>query len=132
MARSLIVLVVSGVQVFWADSWRQFRSFYVFISLIFWVFLLQGIIQGQIIDAFAELRNQVPTPNLAFQPTSEPSTSVSRPCAPRSDALPVLETAGLRDGRRLGAEVLRVERRPICLQQLPRGVGEAKGRQVRV
>lgn len=32
-------------QVVWADAWEQFRSLYVFVSLIFWVFLLQGIIQ---------------------------------------------------------------------------------------
>lgn len=30
------------------DMWGSFRSFIVFISIIFWVFLLQGIIQGQV------------------------------------------------------------------------------------
>lgn len=40
----------------WADMWQAWRSFFVFVSIIFWVFLLQGIIQGQIIDAFAEMR----------------------------------------------------------------------------
>ena len=43
--------------VFWADSWNSFKSAFVVVSIIFWVFLLQGIIQGQIIDAFAEMRN---------------------------------------------------------------------------
>eukprot|EP00293_Proteomonas_sulcata_P007365 CAMPEP_0184307928 /NCGR_PEP_ID=MMETSP1049-20130417/16529_1 /TAXON_ID=77928 /ORGANISM="Proteomonas sulcata, Strain CCMP704" /LENGTH=371 /DNA_ID=CAMNT_0026620517 /DNA_START=72 /DNA_END=1187 /DNA_ORIENTATION=- len=42
----------------WKDSWYAWRSTFVFASIIFWVFLLQGIIQGQIIDAFAEKRNQ--------------------------------------------------------------------------
>jgi len=41
-----------------ADSWGIARSLFVFISIIFWVFLVQGIIQGQIIDAFALMRNK--------------------------------------------------------------------------
>jgi hypothetical protein len=41
----------------WADVWETWRSLFVFSSIIFWVFLLQGIIQGQIIDAFAEMRS---------------------------------------------------------------------------
>ena len=40
----------------WSDLWEAWRTFFVFVSIIFWVFLLQGIIQGQIIDAFAEMR----------------------------------------------------------------------------
>lgn len=43
--------------VVWKDSWNSWRSFFLFCSIVFWVFLLQGIIQGQIIDAFAEKRN---------------------------------------------------------------------------
>mmetsp|Transcript_16489 Transcript_16489/g.25600 ORF Transcript_16489/g.25600 Transcript_16489/m.25600 type:complete len:401 (+) Transcript_16489:1-1203(+) len=42
----------------WKDGWYSFRTLFVFISLIFWVFLLQGIIQGQIIDAFAAMRSE--------------------------------------------------------------------------
>lgn len=42
--------------VLWEDTWEGWRTTFVFISLIFWVFLLQSIIQGQIIDAFAEMR----------------------------------------------------------------------------
>lgn len=41
-----------------SDSWGNIRSLFVFISIIFWVFLVQGIIQGQIIDAFALMRNK--------------------------------------------------------------------------
>lgn len=44
--------------VLWEDSWEGYRTTFVFISLIFWVFLLQSIIQGQIIDAFAEMRSR--------------------------------------------------------------------------
>lgn len=42
----------------WEDLWKTWRTLFVFVSLIFWVFLLQGIIQGQIIDAFAEMRTE--------------------------------------------------------------------------
>ena len=41
-----------------ADLWGSYRSLFVFMSIVFWVFLLQGIIQGQIIDAFATMRNK--------------------------------------------------------------------------
>jgi len=40
------------------DGWGQSRSLFAVVAIIFWVFLLQGIIQGQIIDAFAEMRNK--------------------------------------------------------------------------
>jgi len=43
--------------VLWEDSWQAWRSFFGFVTIIFWVFLLQGIIQGQIIDTFAAMRN---------------------------------------------------------------------------
>lgn len=42
----------------WQDLWHTWRYFTVFLSLVFWVFLLLGIMQGQIIDAFAEMRDQ--------------------------------------------------------------------------
>eukprot|EP00293_Proteomonas_sulcata_P009664 CAMPEP_0184298334 /NCGR_PEP_ID=MMETSP1049-20130417/9164_1 /TAXON_ID=77928 /ORGANISM="Proteomonas sulcata, Strain CCMP704" /LENGTH=238 /DNA_ID=CAMNT_0026608437 /DNA_START=68 /DNA_END=784 /DNA_ORIENTATION=+ len=48
----------------WVDLWDAWRSFFVFSSIIFWVFLLQGIIQGQIIDSFAEMRQSA---NFALQ-----------------------------------------------------------------
>lgn len=46
--------VWSGTQV---DLWHSWKSFVLFVSIVFWVLLLKGIIQGQIIDAFAEKRN---------------------------------------------------------------------------
>lgn len=42
----------------WQDLWHTWRYFTVFVSLVFWVFLLLGIMQGQIIDAFAEMRDK--------------------------------------------------------------------------
>mmetsp|Transcript_36720 Transcript_36720/g.57378 ORF Transcript_36720/g.57378 Transcript_36720/m.57378 type:complete len:838 (-) Transcript_36720:1502-4015(-) len=45
--------------VFWADSWKAWQNTFVLAGIVFWVFLLQGIIQGQIIDAFAENRARV-------------------------------------------------------------------------
>lgn len=42
----------------WQDLWHTWRSLTVFVSLVFWVFLLLGIMQGQIIDAFAEMRDK--------------------------------------------------------------------------
>mmetsp|Transcript_32457 Transcript_32457/g.76459 ORF Transcript_32457/g.76459 Transcript_32457/m.76459 type:complete len:428 (+) Transcript_32457:2-1285(+) len=43
--------------VLWVDLWHSWKSFVLFVSIVFWVLLLKGIIQGQIIDAFAEKRN---------------------------------------------------------------------------
>ena len=44
--------------VFWEDSWEALKTFYIMTFLIWWAFLLQPIIQGQIIDAFSQLRNK--------------------------------------------------------------------------
>lgn len=47
-----------GVALF-ADYWLSWRTTFVAAAIIFWVFLLQGILQGQIIDAFAQMRNEL-------------------------------------------------------------------------
>jgi hypothetical protein len=43
-------------QTVWADSWYALRTLYVLVFLLFWAFLLQPVITGQIIDAFIKLR----------------------------------------------------------------------------
>mmetsp|Transcript_46370 Transcript_46370/g.108883 ORF Transcript_46370/g.108883 Transcript_46370/m.108883 type:complete len:1255 (-) Transcript_46370:266-4030(-) len=44
--------------VFWSDQWYTFRTFFIFCTLIFWSLLLQPVMTGQIIDAFAEIRGK--------------------------------------------------------------------------
>ena len=42
----------------WEDVWHESRTFYIVLSILFWNMLLQPIMQGHIIDTFAELRGQ--------------------------------------------------------------------------
>jgi hypothetical protein len=44
--------------VFWEDSWEGWKTWYIMVFLLWWTFLLQPIIQGQIIDAFSRLRTE--------------------------------------------------------------------------
>jgi len=41
--------------VFWADVWEAWKTLYIVVFLVWWWFLLQPIIQGQIITAFSQL-----------------------------------------------------------------------------
>jgi len=42
--------------VLWQETWLQYRTAFIVMTLIFYNMLLQPIMQGQIVDAFAELR----------------------------------------------------------------------------
>ncbi len=42
--------------VIWQDSWYAWRTIYLLVTLVFWGFLLQPVMNAQIIEAFATLR----------------------------------------------------------------------------
>jgi len=42
--------------VVWEDMWHESRTLYLLVGLVFWNMVLQPVMQGQIIDAFAEIR----------------------------------------------------------------------------
>jgi len=42
--------------VIWQDSWYAWRTVYLMVTLVFWSFLLQPVMNAQIIEAFATLR----------------------------------------------------------------------------
>uniref|UniRef100_A0A7S0VZZ2 RyR/IP3R Homology associated domain-containing protein n=1 Tax=Hemiselmis tepida TaxID=464990 RepID=A0A7S0VZZ2_9CRYP len=47
--------------VFWEDSWEGWKTWYIMVFLVWWTFLLQPIIQGQIMDAFSRIRTEETT-----------------------------------------------------------------------
>ncbi|EKX35332.1 hypothetical protein GUITHDRAFT_155512, partial [Guillardia theta CCMP2712] len=53
--------------VVWEDLWYQWRTIYVLVGLVFWNMLLQPVMQGQIFDAFAEIRSKATAATLELE-----------------------------------------------------------------